>query len=183
MPIRRKKIIAIVTLLLIVGFLYYLGPVIAPFLFSLTPSDKASQLGRPIPVKIESLKENEPTGVLWRAKPILIIEMTESLRNDFKNLDDLVCSQNHEFMPGQYLVMEQISSYLGCHVQLSPNLIELSESNWVAGFIDPCYGIKYDYFGRPLRSNYLPNGKQACELTRLKLVPHSITEKEIIVGL
>lgn len=183
MPTKKSKIIIIVCLLLIVGMAIILGPFVAPFMMSWEPSEKASLAGRPVPVKIKDVKENQPKVVHWRGKPILIIELTDAIKNDFQRSNEIVCKQGEESTPGQFLVMEQTSSYLGCTVKLSSNLIELPNGEKLTGFVDPCYGIKFDYFGRPLKSNFLPNGKNACSLKRLKRTPFKLIGEEIIVGL
>jgi ubiquinol-cytochrome c reductase iron-sulfur subunit len=133
-----------------------------PFLSSWQPSARARAMGAPIEVDISKLEEGAMMRVIWRGKPVSILNrspvMLERLENEQADLRDRDSEQaqqppyaQNEFrsIKPEILVMISSCTHLGC---VPINRFEVAPADlgpdWVGGFFCPCHGSKFDLSGR-----------------------------------
>jgi ubiquinol-cytochrome c reductase iron-sulfur subunit len=155
----RRRFLAVAT-----GVTGTVGAVAAaiPFLSSWQPSARARAMGAPIEVDISKLEEGAMMRVVWRGKPVSILNrspaMLERLENeqvalrdpDSEEIQQPSYAQN-EFrsIKPEILVLISSCTHLGC---VPINRFEVAPADlgpdWVGGFFCPCHGSKFDLSGR-----------------------------------
>jgi ubiquinol-cytochrome c reductase iron-sulfur subunit len=155
----RRRFLAVAT-----GVTGTVGAVAAaiPFLSSWQPSARARAMGAPIEVDISKLEEGAMMRVVWRGKPVSILNrspvMLERLENEQAPLRDRDSEQaqqppyaQNEFrsIKPEILVLISSCTHLGC---VPINRFEVAPADlgpdWVGGFFCPCHGSKFDLSGR-----------------------------------
>jgi ubiquinol-cytochrome c reductase iron-sulfur subunit len=155
----RRRFLAVAT-----GVTGTVGVVAAaiPFLSSWQPSARARAMGAPVEVDISKLEEGAMMRVVWRGKPVSILNrspvMLERLENEQADLRDRDSEQaqqppyaQNEFrsIRPEILVMVSSCTHLGC---VPINRFEVAPADlgpdWVGGFFCPCHGSKFDLSGR-----------------------------------
>jgi ubiquinol-cytochrome c reductase iron-sulfur subunit len=160
----------------------------APFVKSMSPSERAKALGGPVQVDISKLELGQMITHLWRSRPIWVLrrapEMLARLDDNRALLadpDSIVASQQPLYaqnstrsLKPEYLVVIGLCTHLGCvpvqRFQAS-RTSDLGE-DWPGGYYCPCHGSKFDLAGRVFRGVPAP--------TNLVVPPHRYLTPTII---
>jgi ubiquinol-cytochrome c reductase iron-sulfur subunit len=139
-----------------------------PFLDSMEPSDKARAEGGPIEVDISTLQPGELRTVVWRSKPVWVLnrdaQMLQSLQSDINLLSDPESKKSEQpdscrnadrsIEPGLAVIVA-VCTHLGCtpimHGRSEAGTGSL-DSKWPGGFYCPCHGSKFDLAGRVFKN-------------------------------
>jgi ubiquinol-cytochrome c reductase iron-sulfur subunit len=134
-----------------------------PFLASWAPSARARAMGAPIEVDISKLEPGAVLQVIWRGKPVTILnrspEMLERMldsTNDLRDPNSEVVDQQPDYAVNEFrsikpeiLVVISSCTHLGC---VPTSRFEVAPADlgpdWVGGFFCPCHGSKFDFSGR-----------------------------------
>lgn len=138
----------------------------APFLTSWNPSERAKAAGAPVEFNVSRLQEGQQTVIVWRKKPVWIVNRSQKMLDDLPSNDELLkdpTSENAKQMQptyalnakrtregkDRYLVLVGICTHLGCSPDYRPDLgpADLGAS-WKGGWLCACHGSKYDLAGR-----------------------------------
>jgi ubiquinol-cytochrome c reductase iron-sulfur subunit len=135
-----------------------------PFIDSMQPAADTLAAGEPIDVDLSKVEPGQQIVVVWRGKPILIVNRTpEALKTlqepslvsvlsdpDSKVLQQPDYAENwHRSVVPEYAVMVGICTHLGCIPTFFPNPSATDPvPNWPGGYLCPCHGSKYDLAGR-----------------------------------
>ena len=163
---------------------------LAPFLSSMAPSERAKAAGAPVEADISKLEFGQQMAVEYRGKPVWIVRRTqESLdmlpENDpsLKDPRSEVLSQQPAYAKNpmrsikpEYIVLVGICTHLGCSPTYRPELAPPDlGSEWRGGWYCPCHGSRFDMAGRVTSNS--PAG------TNLEVPAHSyISDSLIIIG-
>lgn len=162
--------------------------VVAPFVATLAPSERAKAAGAPVEVDISAIKPGEKLSVEWRGKVVWVMKRTAE---QIASLDKIPVSQlsdadsKKSIQPGyvnsktrsispDLVVMEGVCTHLGCSptAKLTPG--ELG-NDWLGGFYCPCHGSKFDVAGRVYTGSPAP--------TNLVIPPHKIDGMKLVIGI
>lgn len=140
------------------------GAVIWPFLDSLNPARDTLAAGVPIDVDLSQVRPGQQIVVLWREKPILIVnrpaEALKTLQSSamigrLRDPDSRVLQQPpyadnwHRSVKPEWAVLVGICTHLGCLPGYFPNPSPNTPvADWPGGYLCPCHGSKYDLAGR-----------------------------------
>jgi ubiquinol-cytochrome c reductase iron-sulfur subunit len=135
-----------------------------PFIDSMQPAADTLAAGEPIDVDVSKLAPGQQIVVVWRGKPIFIVNRTEqglktlqdpkviSTLSDpnSKVLQQPDYAENwHRSVDPTIAVMVGICTHLGCVPTFYPNMSATDPApNWPGGYLCPCHGSKYDLAGR-----------------------------------
>jgi len=161
--------------------------VVAPFVASLAPSERAKAAGAPVEVDISNIKPGEKLNVEWRGKVVWVMKRTPE---QIASLDKIPTSQltdaeskkssqpsyvnpKTRSITPDLVVMEGVCTHLGCSptAKLTPG--ELG-NDWLGGFYCPCHGSKFDVAGRVFTGSPAP--------LNLAVPPHKIAEGKLTIG-
>ncbi len=183
---RRRFLVAATSVVGAVGT----AAMATPFVMSLTPSARALAAGAPVEVNISKIEAGQLIRVIWRGKPIWVVnrtpEMVAKLPSVDAKLKDPDCevesqqpnyAQNiHRSIKEQYLVLIGICTHLGCSPTYRPELAPADlGADWPGGWYCPCHGSRFDMAGRVMKGS--PAG------TNLVVPPyHYKNDTTILVG-
>ena len=120
-------------------------------------------MGAPIEVDISKLEPGAVLQVIWRGKPVTILnrspEMLERMldsTNDLRDPNSEVVDQQPDYAVNEFrsikpeiLVVISSCTHLGC---VPTSRFEVAPADlgpdWVGGFFCPCHGSKFDFSGR-----------------------------------
>jgi ubiquinol-cytochrome c reductase iron-sulfur subunit len=161
---------------------------VAPFVTSMTPSERAKAAGAPVEVDLSSLKPGEKINVEWRGKVVWVMKRTPE---QIASLDKIPASQLNDAeskgskqpayvnkktrsISPELVVMEGVCTHLGCSPvsKLTPG--ELG-NDWQGGFYCPCHGSKFDVAGRVFTGSPAP--------TNLPIPDHKIDGTKLVIGI
>ncbi len=161
--------------------------VAAPFILSMTPSERAKAAGAAVEVDISKIEPGSMITVEWRGKPVWIVSLTEDMAKSLAQQDDKltdpkleVSSQQPEYCQNatrsikpNLMVMEGVCTHLGCSP--SPKLQPNGDmgDDWQGGFFCPCHGSKFDLAGRVFKGSPAP--------INLMIPPHQYLNDEILL--
>ncbi len=186
---RRRFLIAATSVVGAVGTV----AMAAPFLNSWNPSERAKAAGAPVEVNLNKIQEGQLVRVIWRKKPIWIVNRTKKMLEDLPGNDNLLRDPASEVATQQpayaqnplrtregkekYLVLIGICTHLGCSPTFRPELAPPDlGSDWKGGWYCPCHGSRFDLAGRVFKNVPAP--------TNLVVPVYSFKdENTIIVGL
>ncbi len=138
----------------------------APFLISWNPSERAKAAGAPVEVNLSKIQEGQLVRVIWRKKPIWIVNRTQemlynlpSVENQLRDPASNMLEQQPEYAKNRartregkekYLVLIGICTHLGCSPTFRPELgaPDLGGKDWKGGWYCPCHGSRFDLSGR-----------------------------------
>ena len=125
----------------------------APFVASLTPSERAKAAGAPAEADISKLAPGEMMTVEWRGQPVWILRRTEAMLATLEEVEPQLADptseksvqppyakNRHRSIKPEYLVVIGICTHLGC--------IPIAHEGTYDGFFCPCHGSQYDTAGR-----------------------------------
>ncbi len=165
----------------------------APFLISWNPSERAKAAGAPVEINLSKVQEGQLVRVIWRKKPIWIVNRTEEMLANLPSNDNLlkdpesgVADQQPAYAQNpartregkeKYLVLIGICTHLGCSPTFRPELAPADlGAEWKGGWYCPCHGSRFDLAGRVFKNVPAP--------TNLVVPVYSYKdENTVIIGL
>ncbi len=107
-----------------------------PFLSSMSPSARALAAGAPVEFNVSKVQPGQQLRVMWRGKPVWVVNRTEQMLADLPSLDSRlkdpnsdILSQQPEYAKNgyrsrkpQYLVLVGICTHLGCSPTYRPEV-------------------------------------------------------------
>jgi ubiquinol-cytochrome c reductase iron-sulfur subunit len=162
----------------------------APFVASLTPSDRARAAGAPAEADVSKLAPGEMMTVEWRGQPVWILRRNEAMLATLEEVEPLLADPNseksiqppyaknrHRSIKPEYLVVVGICTHLGCSP--TPKFAKGEASgiskDWLGGYLCPCHGSQFDLAARVFKSQPAP--------TNLTVPPHQyLTDTKILIG-
>lgn len=166
------------------------GFLAVPFLSSMRPSEKAEALGAPVEVDISKLEAGQRVIVLWRGKPVWVVNRPQEALAAITSLDGEVSDprSDQSLQPVQaknetrairpeIFVAVGVCTHLGCSPVYRPEIAPADLGNdWKGGFFCPCHGSKFDLAGRVYKGVPAPSN--------LEIPPHYyISETRIMIGM
>ncbi len=133
-----------------------------PLIDSMNPAQDTLAAGAPVDIDISKLQPGQQIVVLWRSRPIFVVNRTPDLLQTLQQPQDLalLSDPNSEVLqqPGyaknwnrslqpQYLVLVGICTHLGCIPSFMPQANSVGPG-WIGGYFCPCHGSRYDLSGR-----------------------------------
>jgi ubiquinol-cytochrome c reductase iron-sulfur subunit len=164
---------------------------VIPIVESMSPSARAAAAGAPVEVDISKIEPGEMITVVWRKKPIWILNRTEKNLADLPKHDAQLTDPKSEqpqqpaYCKNEYRsftdhkniwVAIGICTHLGCSPTYRPDVApEDLGKNWVGGYFCPCHGSRFDLAGRVYNGSPAP--------TNLVIPPYRyVNNTTIIVG-
>ncbi|MBC7779685.1 MAG: ubiquinol-cytochrome c reductase iron-sulfur subunit [Proteobacteria bacterium] len=131
--------------------------IVAPFVASWFPSERAKAAGAPVEVEIGTIEPGMLVRAEWRGQPVWIVKRTPEMLATLDNIKGRLADPDSK-SPQQpsyaqnatrsirpdLLVLVGICTHLGC----SPTDRLQPASDWVGGFYCPCHGSIFDLAGR-----------------------------------
>lgn len=161
-----------------------------PFLGTMSPSARALAAGAPVDVNVSKIEPGQLLAVVWRGKPVWVVNRTEemlaalpALDTNLKDPNSEVISQQPEYAKNGYrsreakfLVLVGICTHLGCSPTFRPEVAPADlGADWKGGWYCPCHGSRFDLAGRVFKN--VPAG------TNLEVPPYYFkSEGQILVG-
>jgi ubiquinol-cytochrome c reductase iron-sulfur subunit len=158
-----------------------------PFIDSLNPAADTIAAGAPVDVNISRIQPGQQITVLWRSRPIFILNRTPAALKELQQSDAISLLADpessihqqpdyarnwHRSIKPQYLVVVGICTHLGCVPQLWATPGGGLGANWPGGFFCPCHGSKYDLAARVFKGVPAPYN--------LPVPPHRFVSDQII---
>lgn len=164
---------------------------VIPFVDSMNPSARAAAAGAPVEADFSKLVPGEMMTVLWRKKPVWILNRTEQNMKDLPTLDSQLTDpksevpQQPEYCKNEYRSQKShpkiwvaigICTHLGCSPTYRPDVApEDLGPKWVGGYFCPCHGSRFDLAGRVYKGSPAP--------INLDIPPYRyVTDTSIIIG-
>ena len=134
-----------------------------PLISSMNPAKDTLAAGAPVDIDISHLQPGQQLVVLWRSRPIFIVNRTP---DELKTLQDPATAGQlrdaasailqqpdyaknwHRSIKPELLVLVGICTHLGCIPSFVPTPGGSLGSNWPGGYFCPCHGSRYDLAGR-----------------------------------
>ncbi|HTS22985.1 MAG TPA: ubiquinol-cytochrome c reductase iron-sulfur subunit [Casimicrobiaceae bacterium] len=160
-----------------------------PFVMSLWPSERAKAAGAPVEVDISKLEPGQKITVLWRSKPVWVINRTKEMLADLPKLDSRVvdpksdvdhqpkyCKNEDRSIKPEIFVAIGICTHLGCSPTYRPEVAPADLGpDWLGGFFCPCHQSKFDLAGRVFKGVPAP--------TNLYIPPYQfVSDTKITIG-
>lgn len=139
-----------------------------PFVNQMEPDAGVRAMGVPIDVDLSKMEAGQQIKVIWRGKPIYIVNRTPEY---LKTLQDpkllaILSDPNskarqqppyaanwHRSVKPEYSILVGICTHLGCLPEFRPDPNATDPApNWLGGYFCPCHGSKYDLAGRVFRN-------------------------------
>jgi ubiquinol-cytochrome c reductase iron-sulfur subunit len=131
---------------------------------SLNPAADILAAGGPVDVDLSKLAPGQQVVVLWRGRPIFVVDRTPTLLKELQDttLVDRLSDPNstveqqppytrnwHRSIDPQYAVLVGVCTHLGCIPLFYPKPDPANPApDWLGGYFCPCHGSKYDLAGR-----------------------------------
>jgi len=160
----------------------------APLLISWMPSERAKAAGAPVEVNISKIEAGQLVRVIWRGKPIWLVNRTKQMLADLPanvtllaDPDSNVETQQPAYaknktrsIKDEMLVLIGICTHLGCSPTYRPEVAAADMgADWKGGFYCPCHGSKFDLAGRVFKNVPAP--------TNLVVPPYYYKSKNVIL--
>jgi ubiquinol-cytochrome c reductase iron-sulfur subunit len=131
---------------------------------SMNPSADVLAAGAPIDVDLSKIELGQQVVILWRGKPILVVNRTPAALATLRNAQDVALLSDpnsevhqqppyaenwHRSIQPEFSVLVGICTHLGCLPTYLPKPDPSTPvANWPGGYFCPCHGSKYDLAGR-----------------------------------
>lgn len=161
-----------------------------PLLMSWMPSARALAAGAPVEVNISKIEPGQLVRVIWRGKPVWLINRTDQMTADLPSNNKLLVDpeSNVETQQPSYaknearaikpnmMVLVGICTHLGCSPTYRPEVAPADlGADWKGGFYCPCHGSRFDLAGRVFKNVPAP--------TNLVVPPHFYkTDDVLLIG-
>ncbi|HRJ53906.1 MAG TPA: ubiquinol-cytochrome c reductase iron-sulfur subunit [Candidatus Thiothrix moscowensis] len=140
-----------------------------PFLSSWSPSARALAAGAPVEVPVGKVEPGQLIRVIWRGKPVWIVNRTKEMLDSLAGLEASLKDPNSDNIKQQpeyaknlartregkeqYLVLVGICTHLGCSPTYRPELAPADlGAEWKGGWYCPCHGSRFDLAGRVFKN-------------------------------
>ncbi|WP_372799641.1 ubiquinol-cytochrome c reductase iron-sulfur subunit [Litorivivens sp.] len=163
--------------------------VAAPFVLSMTPSERAKAAGAPVEVDISKIEPGAMITVEWRGKPVWIVNRSQEMLEGLGQLEEqlidpaLAVPQQPDYAKNEtrsikpsLMVLVGICTHLGCSPtsKLSQGQEGMGD-DWPGGFFCPCHGSKFDLAGRVFKGSPAP--------INLEVPPHYyLSDSRLLIG-
>jgi ubiquinol-cytochrome c reductase iron-sulfur subunit len=145
---------------------------VIPIVKSMNPSARAAAAGAPVEVDFSKISPGEMITVVWRKKPVWVLNRTEQNLKDLPKLDPVLTDPKSEvphqpkYCQNEYRSQEKhkniwvavgICTHLGCSPTYRPDVApdDLGK-DWVGGYFCPCHGSRFDLAGRVYNGSPAP---------------------------
>ncbi|HLI22329.1 MAG TPA: ubiquinol-cytochrome c reductase iron-sulfur subunit [Stellaceae bacterium] len=133
-----------------------------PLISSMNPARDTLSAGAPVDIDISKVQPGQQIIVLWRSRPIYVVNRTPAMQDivkadkDAGSLRDPQSDINQQppyaknvyrSVKPQYLILVGICTHLGCLPEFQPQPGSVSP-DWQGGYFCPCHGSRYDLSGR-----------------------------------
>ncbi|HEX4113711.1 MAG TPA: ubiquinol-cytochrome c reductase iron-sulfur subunit [Stellaceae bacterium] len=133
-----------------------------PLIDSMNPSADVLAAGAPVDIDLTHVQPGQQIVVLWRSRPIFIVNRTPDLLKTLQDPKDIALLSDpdgdvmqqpayaknwHRSIQPQYLVLVGICTHLGCIPSFMPQANSVNPG-WLGGYFCPCHGSRYDLSGR-----------------------------------
>ncbi|MGH7073028.1 MAG: ubiquinol-cytochrome c reductase iron-sulfur subunit [Stellaceae bacterium] len=133
-----------------------------PLIDSMNPAKDTLAAGAPIDVDLRRVQPGQQILVLWRSRPIFVVNRTPTLLKVLQSKADIALlsdpdstvhqqpkyAQNwHRSIKPEYSILVGICTHLGCIPEYMPQPNSLMPG-WIGGYFCPCHGSRYDLAGR-----------------------------------
>ena len=128
------------------------------------PAADTLAAGEPIEVDLSKVQPGQQIVVVWRGKPIFVVNRTpDALKTlqdpkllgvlsdpNSRQMQQPAYAENwHRSIKPEFAVLVGICTHLGCVPGFYPNASPTDPApNWPGGYLCPCHGSKYDLAGR-----------------------------------
>ena len=135
-----------------------------PFIDQMNPDAATLAAAGPVDVDLSKVAPGQQILVLWRSKPIFIVNRTKELLkvlqepamvNRLSDPNSSVDQQPpyaanwHRSIKPEFAVLVGICTHLGCIPKFFPDASQNGPApDWLGGYFCPCHGSKYDLAGR-----------------------------------
>ncbi len=165
------------------------GAAVTPFIASMQPSAKAQAAGAPVEVDIAQIEPGQLIRVMWRGKPVWILQRAPETLATLKTLDDKLRDPNSKeseqpalaanewrAIKPEVFVAVGICTHLGCSPTYRPDVAPADLGpDWKGGFFCPCHGSRFDLAGRVYKGVPAP--------TNLEVPPHYyLSDTRLLIG-
>jgi ubiquinol-cytochrome c reductase iron-sulfur subunit len=163
--------------------------VVAPFVASMFPSERAKAAGAPVEVDIAKLEPGQKIDVEWRGKVVWLIRRTPEMlatlpkvapqladpQSQKSEQPDYARNETRSIKP-EVLVAVGICTHLGCSPTFRKDVAPADlGADWLGGFFCPCHQSKFDLAGRVYRGVPAP--------TNLVIPPHKyVADTKVLIG-
>ena len=164
---------------------------VIPMIDSMNPSARAAAAGAPVEVDVSKISPGEMITVVWRKKPVWVLNRTDKNLKDLPTLDPVLTDPKSEvphqpsYCKNEYRSYENhknlwiaigICTHLGCSPTFRPEVAPPDLGpKWVGGYFCPCHGSRFDLAGRVYNGSPAP--------TNLVIPPYRyVNDSPIIVG-
>jgi ubiquinol-cytochrome c reductase iron-sulfur subunit len=168
---------------------------LAPFIDSMTPSDRARAAGAPVEADISGMQVGELRTFEWRGKPVWIFkrspEQIAALKNHDNELADpaskrpqsefpampAVLQNEYRSLKPEYMVVVGVCTHLGCSptARFAPGAQPSLPDDWPGGFLCPCHGSTFDLACRVFKNKPAPDN--------LPVPPYNfVSDTKIMIG-
>jgi len=160
----------------------------APLLASWMPSERAKAAGAPVEVNISKIEPGQLVRVIWRGKPVWLINRSPETLADLASNEALLAdpeSTNTAQQPPyaqnearsrkpEMMIAIGICTHLGCSPTYIPEVGDASMgAGWKGGFFCPCHGSSFDMAGRVFKNVPAP--------TNLVVPPHFYKSDDLVL--
>ncbi len=133
-----------------------------PLIDSMNAAKDTLAAGAPLDVDLSHLQPGQQIVVLWRSRPIFIVNRTApelkslqepkvlSLLRDPESQADQqpdYAKNWHRSIKPEFAVLVGICTHLGCIPEFKPTPGDI-DAGWPGGYFCPCHGSRYDLSGR-----------------------------------
>jgi ubiquinol-cytochrome c reductase iron-sulfur subunit len=133
-----------------------------PLIDSMNPAKDTLAAGAPVDVDLSRVQPGQQILVLWRSRPIFVVNRTPPLLKVLQSKQDIALlsdpdstvhqqptyAQNwHRSIQPEYSILVGICTHLGCIPEYMPQPNSLMPG-WIGGYFCPCHGSRYDLAGR-----------------------------------
>ncbi len=134
-----------------------------PLIKSMNPARDVLAAGAPVDIDISSLQPGQQILVLWRSRPVFIVNRNPDELAKLQTSQDtsLLRDPNsdepqqppyaknwHRSLKPEFLVLVGICTHFGCIPEFTPQPGGGLGANWPGGYFCPCHGSRYDLSGR-----------------------------------
>jgi ubiquinol-cytochrome c reductase iron-sulfur subunit len=139
------------------------GAVAVPLISSMEPARDTIAAGAPVDIDISHIQPGQQIVVLWRSRPIFIMNRTEDELKKLQSSEDTAVLRDpdssvlqqpdyarnwHRSIKPETLVLVGICTHLGCIPSFVPAPGGDLGATWPGGYFCPCHGSRYDLAGR-----------------------------------
>lgn len=162
----------------------------APFVKSMSPSERAKAAGAPVEVDLSEVSSGALVTVEWRGRPVWVVHRTPKMLALLKEHEDYLAdphsrqAQQPHYVDNEtrsitpsYFIAVGICTHLGCVPVFRPEPATSAElgEQWHGGFYCPCHGSKFDLAGRVYKNVPAP--------LNLEIPPHMyLSESRVLIG-